>query len=107
MYIIDVPQDPRVHRSIALSWKKVTPIMKLRYFQYKIIHKKLTTNIMVSRWNKDVSNLCSFCGYHEESLLHLYTECEVNAHLFNALNAWLMLHTGYCLDLSPTDMISN
>ena len=29
---IDVPQDPRVQRSIALSWKKVTPIMKLRYF---------------------------------------------------------------------------
>ena len=33
---IDVPQDSRVQRSIALSWKKVTPVMKLRYFQYKI-----------------------------------------------------------------------
>ena len=67
--------------------------MKLRYFQYKTIQKKLTTNIQVSRWNKDVSSLCSFCGYHEESVVHLYTECEVIGHLFNALNAWLIMHT--------------
>ena len=81
--------------------------MKLRYFQYKIIHKKLTTNTYVSRLNKDVSSLCSFCGYHEETVLHLYTECAVISHLFNALNSWLMLPMGYCLDLSPTDMIFN
>ena len=68
------------------------------------MHKKPRTNIQVSRWSKDVSSLCSFCGYHEE-MLHLYTECEVISHLFNALNSWLMLHTGYCLDLSPTNMI--
>ena len=40
-------------------------------------------------------------------MLHLYTECEVTAHLFNTLNAWLLLHTGYCLDLLPTNMIFN
>ena len=28
---INVPQDPGVQRSIALSWKKATPVMKLRY----------------------------------------------------------------------------
>ena len=104
---IDETQDLRVERSIALSWKKVIPIMKLRYFQYKIIHMKLTTNIQISSWNKDVASLYSSCGYHEESVLHLYTECEVIPHLFSALNAWLMLHTGYCLDLLPTNIIFN
>ena len=104
---IDVPHDSRMQRSIALSWRKVTSVTKLRYFWYKIIHKKLTTNIQVSRWNKDVSSLCSFCGYHEETVLHLYTEGEIIAHLFNVLKSWLLLHMGYCLDLLPTNMIFN
>ena len=41
---------------------------------------KLTTNIQVSKWNKDASSLYSCYGYHKESVLHLYTACEVIAH---------------------------
>ena len=81
--------------------------MKLRYFQYKIIHKKVKLTYRYLDGIRDVSSLCSFCSYHEESVLHLYTECEVIAHFFSALNAWLMRQTGYCLDLLPTNTIFN
>ena len=57
---IDVLQDPSVQRSIALPWKEVTPIIKLRYLNIKPYTRNFTTNIQVSRWNDDVSSLSSF-----------------------------------------------
>ena len=47
----------------------------LLWFQYKLLHRILTTNTYVSKFT-DSSPLCTFCGSNRETLLHLFVECE-------------------------------
>ena len=39
---------------------KCAKMPKLRYFQYRLLNKALTTNVMHNRWNKQISDLCIF-----------------------------------------------
>ena len=44
---------------------------KLRYFQFKVSNKYLSTNVKVAKWNRDVHPHCSFgCGI-PETMIHL------------------------------------
>ena len=74
-------------------WSKLTPInlnnwmksfnilisttkdTKLRWLQFRILHHILTTNRSVSKFNRDQNHLCTFCGVHSETILHLLWEC--------------------------------
>ena len=49
---------------------KITMSTKLRYLQYRLLKKRITTNLERSKY-EDVSPLCYFCKAHVETLLHL------------------------------------
>ena len=55
---------------------QTTPVVRQRYFQFKNQHKILTTNLSVSKWNKDVTLVCTFCQGQREAILHLLVECK-------------------------------
>ena len=38
---------------------------------------KLTTNVLRSKWDKNVTNLCSFCKLEPETVTHVLAECTV------------------------------
>ena len=40
----------------------IIKLTKLRLFQYKILSKKIVTNLHRSRWDKDISPMCTFCN---------------------------------------------
>ena len=48
---------------------KVSISRKLRFFQYRCLHKKLITNIQASKW-KDISTNCSYCRARKETVTH-------------------------------------
>ena len=65
-----------------LEWEEVykrfqgcTKNTTLLWFQDKIIHRILTTNVFVSKFTNE-SPLCTFCKRHRETLLHLFFFCE-------------------------------
>ena len=41
--------------------KKLTLSTKLRFFQFRILHRYLITNTRVVMWDKNASQLCTFC----------------------------------------------
>ena len=58
-----------------LKLKKTTQDTKLRWFQFRLLHNILTTNLSVSKFNPAQSNLCEFCKKEKESIKHLFWDC--------------------------------
>ena len=54
---------------------KCTFDSKLQYFQYKIDHRILGTNGLVSKY-EDISPLCTFCKHNMETISHLLWNCK-------------------------------
>ena len=69
--------------------KKLTLCTKLRFFQYRLLHRYLTTNVRVALWDTNVTNLCTFCKEKEETYLHLFVHCKHVKKLWDALAKWL------------------
>lgn len=73
----------------------ITYCTKLRFFQYRMLGKTLTTNVKVSKWNEEVSDRCTFCKEKPETLYHLFIDCPCTKKLWKALTKWL----GYFHDI--------
>ena len=64
-------------KSIYLSPIRSCISTKLRYFQYRIIHRILGVNDYTFRMGLVNSNVCSMCLRSVESILHLFWDCPV------------------------------
>ena len=58
---------------------------KLRYFQYRLLTKRLTMNTLRARWDPDISPMCTFCKEHCETSIHLLYECRWTRPLWDKL----------------------
>ena len=65
-----------------ICWKKIyskpfktTQDTKLRWFQCRLLHRIITTNIFAHKIKKAETNLCTFCKHFPETLLHLFWDC--------------------------------
>ena len=55
----------------------LTNIPKFRSFQYRLLQRALVTNIQLYSWGINTDSLCSFCKEQEETLVHLFCECNI------------------------------
>ena len=67
--------------------KLVKPV-KLRYMQYRILTKSLTTNLTRSKWGQSPST-CYFCKTQTETVIHLMYKCEKVKTLWTALKKFI------------------
>ena len=79
-----------------LFWNKIFKIpsiclqdMWMRMFQYKILHRILPTNKKLLQFKIKDSSDCEYCGQEEESLLHLFCECDLSTQIWQELVDWL------------------
>lgn len=78
-------------KDIALYFKRIrliTLCTKLRYFQYRVLCRKITTNVLVSKWDINVLDACSFCANEKETLVHLLFECPFSQKIWKAASKW-------------------
>ena len=54
------------------AYLSVTKDTKLQDFQYKLIHKILTTNSFLYKCGLKETELCTFCTETKESLVHIF-----------------------------------
>ena len=62
--------------SMCRCIKYITPVSKYHSFQYRMLMRALITNIQLERWKLIDSSCCTFCGKQEESVYHLFFECD-------------------------------
>ena len=70
---------------------------KLKWLQYQITRGTLKTNRIVSKFNREVSEECTFCMTTIESITHLFYECvlvrEFISEIYNIFIAnWTDIH---------------
>ena len=79
-----------------LDWKNIyqTPFKTtldttLRNFQYKIIMGILPTNTLLVKYKIKDSPVCDLCNNSEETLVHIFWECQITQSLWNDLQMFL------------------
>ena len=66
---------------------------RLRWFQYRLIHRILGTNSFLFKIKKLDSNLCTFCNSQEETLIHLFCSCAATISFWTAVASWINYKT--------------
>ena len=82
---IDEEEWHAMYRNIM----KLTVSSKLRYIQYRILNRTLTTNIRRNKWDLDIFPKCRFCRNAPELVTHLLFQCPETNRLWTSLSKWL------------------
>ena len=69
--------------------KTLTNCTKLQFLQYRINHRVLVTNSLRHKWDSSISPLCTFCQKSNETILHIFVECEKVVQVWKMLSKWL------------------
>ena len=68
---------------------KITKETKLLNFQFKFLHKRIATNSFLSKIGRSQSDKCYFCNSTQESLIHLFWECDCVQFFWMKVCKWL------------------
>ena len=101
------------YSNVCLQWKeiynlpfKVLKDTKSREFQYRILHRYLTTNAFLHKIGLIASPLCIFCDAESKCLEHLLTTCPFTNDFWLDLICWCR-NVNIALDgLSNIDKLS-
>ena len=69
----------------------VTKDTKLQDFQYKLIHRILSTNSFLYKYGLKETELCTFCTETKESLVHIFWECNYVRNFWLAIGNFLKI----------------
>ena len=70
---------------------------KLRWFQFRLIHRILGTNSFLFKINKTDTNLCTFCKKEEETIFHLFCSCTHTISFWSSVFSWIKEQTNFSL----------
>ena len=83
----DVTEDD--WRLIYTLAGKLTLDFKLRVFQYKVLNNILYLTKSLYKMKLADTPLCTFCHREEETINHLFLECEYSKTLWSDIQNWL------------------
>ena len=87
----------RVHagKPRNIDWKTVyrapflcTKITKLIVFQFKLLHRRLATNIFLTKIKLKNNEQCTFCQNDRETLIHLFWTCGESSLFWQGFKQW-------------------
>ena len=68
---------------------KIANDIKLRWFQYRIIHRILSTNTYLYKIGIANNSNCTFCTEENETLLHIFGQCRFVQSLWDNILTWI------------------
>ena len=86
---------------------ELTESTKLRFFQYRLLNRSLTTNIHVSKWLQGQDQFCTFCKKVPENYVHLFFSCEIIRKIWSALSKWLRYFCYIDLEIDESQLLLN
>ena len=76
-------------KAIRMKGFNIIPTTKMQWFQFQILSKKLVTNVMRNRWDRQNTEKCTFCKEKPETILHLLWDCTLVQDFWEKLRKWL------------------
>ena len=102
---LEIDQDQ--WSNILFRFFKIIKSSKLRYLQYRILTRVITTNIDRHRWDAQVPAACTFCFSAQETILHLFFYCPLIIKLWKALERWCKYFLDITVSFVPNIVILN
>ena len=78
---------------------------KLRWFQYRILNRFLTTNSFMCKIGQRIDNICTFCKKEAETIEHLFVECKEVTNIWSKLQNWIQIKLGIPVVLSKSHIL--
>ena len=78
---------------------KTTSDTCLRWFQYRLIYRLLPTQRFLFLRKMSSSSTCTFCKLEEETLVHLFWDCNETQAFWNLFADWLHANFAHCSNL--------
>ena len=78
---------------------------KLRWFQYRILNRFLTTNSFMCKIGQRIDNVCTFCKKEAETIEHLFVECKRVTNIWSKIQNWIQIKLGIPVVLSKTHIL--
>ena len=95
-----------------LTWKNVFKQIfqsgydnTLIWFQYRLIHRILGTNVLLSKTMISTSATCRLCNSELESLMHLFVECNSVTGLWRSVETWINIRLNKSIRFSKNTII--
>lgn len=76
-------------------WKMKLP-HRVKLFTWKCLKNIFQTNDKTTRFNPDISSICSICNQQEETLFHLFLQCNHSSAVWRLLNINIDLVAASC-----------
>jgi hypothetical protein len=92
----------KIHNQIIF---KTSKDVQMQWFQYRIVHRILSTNVFLKKIGIIQSDLCSFCKLYPETITHLFWECIFVEELWDALFQWINDQLGLVIDVNIVDIL--
>ena len=90
------PKWKRAFENTQLNWKQIQSKpskccrnTKMHWFQYRIIHRIIATNDLLTKMNIRQDNLCTFCKLEQEKIEHLFWHCNVVNQFWGTIDKWI------------------
>ena len=78
---------------------------KQKWFQYRVLSRRIVTNVTRHKWNLIDNNRCHFCNVLPETMNHLFITCKHVKRIWTAMFRWLEYILELKLDLSHDVMM--
>ena len=62
---------------------------RLRWFQFRLVHRILGVNSFLAKIGKKDNGLCTFCQAENETLIHLFCKCEISSTFWSQVKDWI------------------
>ena len=82
-------------------------VAKLKEFQFRLLSRRITTNVTRNRYDKSIDKNCTFCTKYKETVVHLLHDCEYVRKIWNNIKRWLQYICNVKFEYNEVDIIMN
>ena len=80
------------YKQLFLKINKITDMIKLREFQYRLLLNKVCTNDILYKWKIVNSPMCDWCNNTIQMVEHLLYECTVTNRIWEELSKRIFIN---------------
>ena len=104
---LSTPLTATVFNRLCANIYLQTNSPKLRSFQYRLLQRALVLNTHLKIWGLTECSTCTFCSDEEETLRHLFCECQYIWPIWLEVQNFIGMFTTADINLSPENILFN
>ena len=97
-------EDEIIWKTVFLKIHKIGQV-KLKWLQMRIVHRILATNVVLEKMKIAANAKCTFCSVHNDSIQHMFWECERIRCFWNRVESLLKEKCQVAVDVRFTEKL--